>query len=170
MGRSTTKAVVRGRQLDLAERIRTGEEDLSDWDIEELSAGKRRDKNGNLGGRKPKFIPSEVYDELARRVQTDVLAELRKIVHEHAGPMIIKVLNGELAPEEVPGYNLQMKTLQDLMDRVGLARKQDVEITGTMQHEHVIQDVTISRDLDVVDAEVIHEEEEFEDDDFVFDD
>jgi hypothetical protein len=44
-----------------------GEEDLSGWDDEELIRGTRRNKNGKFTGRKPRFIPRELLQELHRR-------------------------------------------------------------------------------------------------------
>lgn len=48
-------------------RIITGQEDLSEWDEEELRRGQRRDKNGRFQGQAPKVVPKAIHDELVRR-------------------------------------------------------------------------------------------------------
>lgn len=48
-------------------RILTGQEDLSEWDDEELRRGQRRDKNGRFQGVAPKIVPKAIHDELVRR-------------------------------------------------------------------------------------------------------
>ncbi len=47
--------------------ILRGDEDVADWDDEELQRGQRRNKNGKWTGRPPKIIPKAVHDELVRR-------------------------------------------------------------------------------------------------------
>ena len=48
-------------------RVLTGEDDLSDWDDEELERGYRKDKNGQFRGKPPVVIPKEIHDEMVRR-------------------------------------------------------------------------------------------------------
>jgi hypothetical protein len=70
-----------GRNISLGKRnaaILNGEEDLTQWTDEELIRGQRRDKNGNWGGRPPKFIPAQVRREQNRRKITkgvDILSD-----------------------------------------------------------------------------------------------
>jgi hypothetical protein len=49
-------------------RILLGLEDLTDWDMEELRHGRRRDRNGRFQGRPPNVLPKNLYDELWKRV------------------------------------------------------------------------------------------------------
>lgn len=48
-------------------KIITGQEDLSEWDDEELKRGQRRGKNGVFTGRPPKIVPKAIHDELVKR-------------------------------------------------------------------------------------------------------
>lgn len=158
------------RAKKFADDIRNGEVDLSDWDIDELLNGRRRARDGTFKGSTPKTIPRELHQELTRRVQEDVRAELTVLVHEKAGPVLRDILNGDIDPSDVPGLNLQSKVVQDLLDRLIIGRQERVEVSGSMEHEHFINDVTIDRTLDegdIVDADVVDDDEG---DDFIFGD
>lgn len=163
-----------GRQADLVRQIKEGEENLDDWDIEELTRGYRRDKGGKFRGRPPLVVPLEVHNELAKRVKSHVAHQLRGIVAEHVEPVIKRVLAAEsLDPEEVPGLRLQAQVAQDLLDRFVVSKTEKVEISGTMKHEEIIEQVTVARDLpsdeEITDADIVEDdEEEDEDDEFEF--
>lgn len=49
-------------------KVHRGEDDLSEWDEEELRRGRRRDKHGGFTGRDPEIIPAKLHRELARRI------------------------------------------------------------------------------------------------------
>lgn len=158
---------VRGRQAELLTASRNGTLDVSDWDLEELLRGYRRSKNGRFSGRPPSIVPREVHQELAKRVRNDVAHALRGIAHKHIEPVFKAILAAQasgIPPEQVPAMRLQLQAAQDLMDRFVVGRQEKIEVSGTMKHEAIIQDVTIDRtfdeddDADIVDAEIIDEE------------
>jgi len=152
---------------ELLELARSGGLDLDDWDIEELIRGRRRGTDGSFKGRPPVVVPREIHDELAKRVKQDVAHQLRGIAAEYIEPVLRAVMEnpGGIAPEQVPGLTLQLKAAQDLMDRFVVGRQEKVEVSGTLRHETLIQNVTIDRSLDeesdeIEDAEIVDEWDE----------
>lgn len=47
--------------------LMNGEDNVEDWDDEELFRGHRRDSNGNFTGRPPKLVPQQAHRELLKR-------------------------------------------------------------------------------------------------------
>lgn len=156
------------------ERLMAAGNDLADWDMEELLRGKRRDKNGNFGGRPTKMIPREVHDELARRVKSQVAHELRGWVMEHTIPIMDRaaklheIQDPEKFTREKQALDLQLKAVHDMLDRLVVSKSETLEISGTLKHELIVEEVTLRRedfaddhwtdDGFVEDAEVISSE------------
>lgn len=163
---------VSGRTAEMLYDARAGVLDCSDWDLEELMRGQRRAKNGRFVGRPPLMVPRGVYEELARRVQSQVAHQLRALAAEHIEPIYKKIMEAHskgIDPEDVPGLRLQLEAAKDLMDRFIVSKTENIRVSGTMRHEEIIQSVTIDRSLDeesedIVDAEVLEEEDWDEED------
>lgn len=58
-------------------KVMTGQEDLSEWDDEELRQGRRRGKDGTFVGRKPVIVPKAIHDELVKRTLSKAEALMR---------------------------------------------------------------------------------------------
>lgn len=157
---------VGGKQAHMIEEAKNGTLDLSDWDIEELLYGMRRNKNGNFQGRRPAVIPRQIYDELAKRVKMEVGHKLRGVANEHIVPVLEQIMTGSIDPDDIPALKLKAAVAQDLLDRFVIGKKEEVAISGTMKHEAVIANVTVQRDIpdpdedDVIDVEAVDEEDE----------
>lgn len=138
-----------------------GQVDLSDWDDEELMRGRKRSKRGGFQGRPTNVVPRQAYEEFVRRQLERVEQHLAANVAE-ATAELTKIAKDPDVPEAI-----RLKAIEMIHNRVLGTPKQrlDVDITGTLKHEQLIEDVTIRRDewdedsWDVVDAEVVEPDE-----------
>lgn len=85
--------------------------DVKDWDDEELQYGRRRDKNGNLVGRPPSYIPKACHDELHRRMRSKAEYLMTKAIPEII-PELIKI-----AKADKPALPDQIRAINMLLDR-----------------------------------------------------
>lgn len=73
--------------------IATGQEDLTQWDDEELAMGRRRDSRGNLSGRKPIYYTRPIFEELVRRT----MSQAHELMRENtvvAIQMLVDIVKG----------------------------------------------------------------------------
>jgi hypothetical protein len=68
--------------------VLAGNDDVTTWDMEELRAGKRRNKNGTFAGPDPAVVPAAVLKELARRVRSQ--EEVMLIVAGHRALQVLE--------------------------------------------------------------------------------
>lgn len=106
-------------------RIITGQEDLSEWDNEELRRGQKRDKNGKWQGRKPKTVPTALHDELTRRTIIDAKRLMRNAMIP-ACEMLAEVIKDEKAS---PRDRIKAATI--ILDRIMGKTPDQVEIKNT---------------------------------------
>lgn len=105
-------------------RILTGQDDLSEWDDEELRMGQRRDKNGRFQGSAPRVVPKALHDELIRRT----LIEANDLMRENlpaAVQMLVKIAKS-------PGVEAKdrLRAISMILDRVMGKSPDKVEISG----------------------------------------
>jgi hypothetical protein len=74
---------------------------LAEWDLEELSRGRPRNRGGGFQGSTPKWLAQAVQEEISRRYKQKAIIELSKHF-----PKALKVLIG-LLDEEDPGIRLK---------------------------------------------------------------
>jgi len=160
-------------------KILEGEEDLSDWDVDELIRGRKRDRNGHFSGRPPSVVPQKIHEELMRRT----LSEVTEIIREAAVPAATKL--SEMVQQELDIYQddegriqqerldpTQLRACQEVLERVLGKAKERIEISAEIKPwERAVGTVTIvgtREDADeIIDAEIVDEEDiEEEDDDF----
>lgn len=133
-----------------------GEIDPAEWDDEELLRGYSRAKDGSFRGRPPSVVPMEVYQEFVRRQ----LHRAEQGFVDSVADAVRALRNIALDPEVEPPTRL--KAIEMILDRVWGKPTQRHELGGALTLEpwrQVVEDVTIDRDLDVLDAEIVDEEE-----------
>lgn len=103
-------------------KIITGQEDLSEWDDEELRRGQRRDRNGRFQGAPPKVVPKAVHDELVKRT----LSKAQQIMHdslEDAVTMLKDIATNPLVEEKD-----RLRAINMIMDRVMGKPQEKIEV------------------------------------------
>jgi hypothetical protein len=93
-------------------RIVNGEENLADWDDEELERGQRRSRNGRWPTKKPTIVARVLHDELVRRRLSKAYDLLRESVYDAA------VLLRQVITDKQADLGLRMKAAELIMDRV----------------------------------------------------
>lgn len=144
-------------------KMLAGELDLTQWDDEELFRGRQRDKNGNFSGRPPSLVPRAAYEEFVRR-QLERAEQLFVSNIAEAVEELVKIAKDPDVDESV-----RLKAIQMISDRTLGAVKQRVDIGAAGDSEPwkaIVEAVTVNRDLpdedDVIDAEVVDEEPDWE--------
>lgn len=107
-----------------ATRIMTGQEDVREWDNEEIRRGRRHDKNGGWRGRDPIVVPMALHQEAIRRT----FEEAQEIMREGLVPAV-RYLAGVIEDEDVEAKD-RLKAVQMLLDRVLGKPLERVEIKG----------------------------------------
>jgi len=69
---------------------------VEEWDLEELSRGKPRNKNGGFSGRPPKWITPVIIAEAKRRLHDNVFGDLAGYA-----PLALQVLKKLMTSDEV---------------------------------------------------------------------
>lgn len=105
-------------------RILTGQEDLSEWDDEELRRGFKKDKHGQFKGRPPKIIPKALHDELVRRTMSKAQELLRDNLEA-----AVEVLT-EIAGDPDCEAKDRLRAAGMIMDRVMGREPQKIEVGG----------------------------------------
>lgn len=105
-------------------RVLTGQEDLSEWEDEELRRGQRKDRNGRFTGRAPVVVPKALHDELVRRT----LSKANETMLTNLGVAVealVEVIKGKDVEEKD-----RLRAIGMIMDRVMGKPQERVEITG----------------------------------------
>ncbi len=141
-------------------QILVGNEDLREWDEEELLRGQRKAVDGTFVGRPPKVVPKAIHDELVRRTMTQAAEELRSNLVK-----AVESLTGIAADAEANDSD-RLKAIDMIMTRVMGKPPERVEVTADMPWLAAITGgiVSVDEDIieDVVDAqswETIEEED-----------
>lgn len=139
--------------------IMNGEEDLSDWDMEELRRGRRRDKHGGWRGKDPKIVPKLIFDEWVSRQFEEVHKELASA----SLPAVQRL--SELATHPGIDPETQLKAIAMIMDRVFGKPTENVSIQAKLVPEEPWQTLYTDSIValpspagdDVLDAEVVED-------------
>jgi len=150
----TERALIRVGARNTA--ILIGEDDLSDWDEEELRRGQRRDKNGRFQGQPPKVVPKAIHDELVRRT----LAKAEELMRENlytAIEALVEIITGQDTEDRD-----KLKAIDMIMNRVMGKTPDRIQFSGAMKPwEIALRKGIVSTDddvLDIDDADVVEEE------------
>lgn len=104
--------------------ILAGDEDVSQWDDEELIRGQRRNKNGRWGGRPPKVVPTAVHKELTRRRMSEAYRLLQSNLVEATNVLI------DLATDPDVESSVRLKAATTIMERVMGKTPERVELSA----------------------------------------
>lgn len=120
---------VRLGQRNLA--ILRGEEELADWDEEELIRGQRRDKNGGWVGRPPKVVPRALHDELVRRK----LSEGYQLLATN----LVKAVEalGQIVGDPEADANARVKAATVIIERVMGKTPQPIVLAGMNEPKYM---------------------------------
>jgi hypothetical protein len=95
-----------------ATKVLTGEDDLSNWDNEELRRGQRRDRNGRFQGRAPLVVPKALHDELVRRVTSEAQALMNENLVAAVQVLVTLVTDEGIEAKD------RLKAVEMIMNRV----------------------------------------------------
>lgn len=137
-------------------RILTGQDDLSEWDDEELKMGQRRDKNGRFQSRKPTIVPKALHDEMIRRTLYNANEKMRDSLEDAITELVY------IATSEACEAKDRLRAISMILDRVMGKAADKVEISGTVPWLLALQGGIVSVG-DVVDTE---DEDDIEDADW----
>jgi hypothetical protein len=148
-------------------KVLIGMDDLSEWDEEELTRGRRRDKNGHFNGRDPVVIPKAVHDEVVKRTLKNAQSILRENLTAAVQMLTLLSTDPQVEPKD------RLKAIEMIMTRVmgkepvtvrveGEAKWQ-VALQGAIMSMKTFEDVAIgdgerdedNDDDDIIDAEVV---------------
>lgn len=147
----------------VAQRVLDGLEDLSTWDEEELRRGTRRSADGSFRGRKPTVVPKALHDELYRRTIEHAQELFRKSL-----PDAIKTVVA-LATDPTVDASVRLNAAKFAVERVMGKAPQQINLTAEKPlWERFMASVVIDRELpapadaEIIDAEVVEDEPEWE--------
>jgi hypothetical protein len=110
------RAIVRMGTLNT--RILTGQENLDDWDDEELKHGQRKDKNGRFQGSSPVIVPKQLHNELVRRTLSKIEELMRESAYE-AAQALVEIMQGAYTEDkDDPKAKDRIKAAEIILNRV----------------------------------------------------
>lgn len=139
-------------------RILTGQDDLSDWDDEELRKGTRRDKNGKWQGKAPIVVPKALHDELIRRT----MLHANEIMQDNLEEAVRELVH--IATSEACEAKDRLRAISMIMDRVMGKPADKVEISGQSPWLVALQGGIVTMNGNGVVEEDDVDEAEWEDD------
>ena len=107
--------------------VMNGQEDVTEWDDEELLHGKRRDKLGRFQGKPPRLVPAECLRELTRRRLFETESIFREACVEAAKYLDVVVRGAE---EPKPG---RIKAAETVLDRFLGKPKERVDMHAVVE-------------------------------------
>lgn len=130
-------------------------EDYSDWEDEELLAGRRRNSRGHWVGKSPKVVPLKLLQELNRRSAAKGVLKLTVSLNE-AIDYICEVAAGRAVPDKD-----RIHACEVVMNRVLGMQQQRVELTTEADNPYAqagVRQAIVVRKL--IDANSTEEEED----------
>lgn len=128
-----------------------------DWDDEELQYGRRRDKNGNLCGRPPSFIPKACHDELVRRT----LYRASRIMEEGLTDVVEELVN--IAKGDSFARQDQVRAINMMLERVMGKPVEHVQLQIEQPWKKALVAGIVGEAEDIVEAEVVEDDDEDDD-------
>lgn len=111
----------------------TGQDDLSEWDDEELRRGRKRDKHGGWMGKDPVVVPKVLHDELVKRTITKANATMLENL-QVAVEMLTTIVSGtDVEPKD------KLTAIRMIMDRVMGKDPQKIEVGVEAKWQVAIQ-------------------------------
>jgi hypothetical protein len=136
-------------------RVYRGEDDLSEWDEEELQRGKRR-VGGQFRGPDPTVLPRAIVEELNRRTFQQAYSIVRDDVEDAVR------LWGQIVRDPDADPHLRFEASKEIANRILGRTAERVQVEAAMQRDPW-QDVLLAalggESVEVIDAEVIEEDD-----------
>lgn len=104
--------------------VMTGEDNLEEWDEEELIRGQRKDKNGRFQGRPPKVVAKAIHDELVKRT----LNEAKELMRSALVPAVSML--GEIIKDPDASDKDKLTAATMIIDRMMGKSPEKIEVTG----------------------------------------
>lgn len=147
------------------------EKPIDQWDWEELSHGRPRNKNGTFQGNKPKWITPAITAEAKRRMRT--LTEDELMTHARDA---ITVLVGMMTNDEVDDFgkphvpaSVKAQCSQYIINQAIGTPTAKVEVTSASPLELLMADVLVNPDgqpsHQIIEGSVVEDETEDDGDD-----
>lgn len=105
-------------------KILAGAEDLSEWSMEELQAGRRLDKNGGHRGKDPVVIPKAIHDELTKRTLSNAQQMLRDNLENAVSTLTMIASDESVEPKD------RLRAVNMILERVMGKTPEKVEFSG----------------------------------------
>jgi hypothetical protein len=120
----------------------TGQDDLSQWDDEELRRGRKRDKHGGWMGKDPVVVPKVLHDELVKRTISKANSTMLENLNI-AVEMLTSIVSGtDVEPKD------KLTAIRMIMDRVMGKEPQKIEVGGEAKWQVAIQAGIVSLPAD----------------------
>lgn len=102
---------------------------VDEWDLEELAAGRPRDRNGQFRGPKPQWVTREVYERAMERFQSAIKQEMNKLSPDAVKTVQYLLQNEELDARGRPivGAPVKLQAAQFLIEHLVGKPKQTIE-------------------------------------------
>lgn len=139
-------------------RVLTGEDDLSEWDDDELIRGQRKDKNGRFQGRRPLVVPMIIHQELVKRRLSQAAVIMRDNLVDVTQTVVDIALGADSEDKD------RLKAAEIIMNRMMGKAPERVEFKlAESKMEAAFKAMLVpDEDDDIVDAEVIEDDEDDE--------
>jgi hypothetical protein len=125
-----------------------GDDDVSDWDDEELLMGRRRDKNGHFTGAEPRVIPKAVHDELIRRTTRKAQAKFQEMQDDALEALQAIVTGADVDDKD------RLKAVEMVLNRTIGRAPEKVEVTAHRRPwEDIVEGVEFVTDDDEADTD-----------------
>lgn len=119
---------------------------VEEWDLEELAAGRPRDKNGAFRGPKPSWITREVYERAMEQFTTAIKGEMNKL-----SPDAIKTIEYLLGNTDedargrpIVGATVKFQAAQFLIEHLVGKPTQRVEQDISVKLQAILGDVMVN--------------------------
>lgn len=168
-----TRARIRrnGKKLDTDIEI-LYQKPIEEWDMEELARGRPRNRAGNFQGPRPTWITPIILKQASEKLRQLTTQEL-SVYAGDAVRVMAKLMNEDgtdFDGKPLVSPSVRLDAAKYVMDQIIGKPKSQVEVTGNVVLESLMAEVLVNDDTGahahpVIDAEVLDEELEDDDED-----
>jgi len=119
---------------------------VNEWDLEELAAGRPRDKNGGFRGPKPQWITREVHERAMEQFVTAIKQEMNKLSPDAVKTIAYLLQNEKLDARGRPivGAPVKLQASQFLIEHLVGKPTQRVEQDISVKLQAILGDVMVN--------------------------
>lgn len=126
-----------------------GDDDVREWDDEELLRGQSRDRNGHFRGRKPRIVPRHVHEELVRRRLAEAQHQLAYNL-PRAIEIYVELMDGEDVDDAV-----RLRAADKVIERVMGKVPEKIAMTVQQAPWEALMDELEDTSANIIEAEAI---------------